>query len=123
MLDQSWEPHATALANCPTTSSLLSTFTTLAAHLRVDLSAPASIVYACDTRPSSQDLVDALERGLNAFNGVKTLDLGVTTTPVLHYVVKAKNDRSGEYGEPTIEGYLKKTADAFRTVIVCACSA
>lgn len=118
MLDQSWESHATALANCPTTDSLLSTFTTLASHLRVDLSAPASIVYACDTRPSSKELVTALETGLHAFEDVKTLDLGVTTTPVLHYVVKAKNDRSGEYGDPTIDGYLKKLANAFRTVIV-----
>ncbi|KAK1923768.1 putative phosphoacetylglucosamine mutase [Papiliotrema laurentii] len=117
MLDQSWESHATALANCPTTDSLLSTFTTLASHLRVDLSAPASIVYACDTRPSSKELVTALETGLHAFEDVKTLDLGVTTTPVLHYVVKAKNDRSGEYGDPTIDGYLKKLANAFRTVI------
>jgi phosphoacetylglucosamine mutase len=125
MLDQSWEQHATALANCPSTSSLISTFTTLATHLRVDLSTPASIVYARDTRPSGPDLYAALEAGLQAFGeSVKTVDVGITTTPVLHYVVKATNDKSGEYGVPTIDGYMQKTAKAFKTLIVSRfCSA
>jgi phosphoacetylglucosamine mutase len=119
MLDQTWESHATTLANCPSTSSLLSTFQTLATHLRVDLSAPASIVYARDTRPSGPGLVEALEAGLKAFGSeVKVIDLGVTTTPVLHYVVKATNDRTGEYGRPDVEGYMEKMAASFKTLVV-----
>lgn len=119
MLDQSWETHATALSNCPSTSSLISTFTTLASHLRVDLSAPASIVYARDTRPSGEELVAALERGLEAFgSSVKAVNVGVTTTPILHYVVKATNDKKGEYGKPTAEGYYKKMAEAFKVLVV-----
>jgi phosphoacetylglucosamine mutase len=118
MLDQTWEQHATALANCPTTASLLSTFATLVSHLRIDLSAPASIVYARDTRPSGQELVEALETGLEAFGNVKLNDVGITTTPVLHYVVKATNDKTGSYGAPTIEGYMEKMAKAFKTLIV-----
>ena len=119
MLDQSWEAHATALSNCPTTASLMSTFKTLATHLRVDLSAPASIVYARDTRPSGEELVTALEKGLAVFgSSTKTVDLGITTTPILHYVVKAKNDKKGEYGKPTSEGYFQKMAAAFKTLVV-----
>ena len=119
MLEQSWEAHATALANCPSTPSLISTFTTLASHLRVDLSAPASIVYARDSRPSGPELIAALETGLKVFEeNVKVLDIGVTTTPILHYVVKATNDRKGEYGKPTIEGYYQKMAAAFKTLVV-----
>jgi len=118
MLEQSWEVHATTLANCPNTASLISTFMDLAHHLRIDLNAPASIVYARDTRPSGSELVTALETGLNAFPDVKLLDLGVTTTPVLHYVVKATNDKTGEYGAPTVDGYMEKMAKAFRTLIV-----
>ncbi|WVR08283.1 hypothetical protein IAU60_005330 [Kwoniella sp. DSM 27419] len=118
MLEASWEHHATALANCPTTESLVSTFTTLAAHLRVDLSQPANIAYAWDTRPSGPDLVKALERGLAAFGeSVKLNNVGVTTTPILHYVVKATNDKTGEYGTPTKEGYNDKMAKAFKTLI------
>ena len=119
MLDQSWEAHATALANCPSTSSLLSTFVALATHLRVDLAAPASLVYARDTRPSGPELVAALEAGLSAFkNDVKVVDLDVTTTPVLHYVIKATNDKSRKFGVPTVQGYMEKMAKAFKTLVV-----
>ena len=46
------------------------------------------------------------------------VDLGVTTTPVLHYVVKATNDKSGEYGVPTEGGYMEKMSGAFKTLMV-----
>ena len=119
MLDQSWEAHATALSNCPTTGSLISTFTSLASRLRVDLSAPASIVYARDTRPSGAGLIAALEKGLMVFEStLKTVDVGITTTPILHYVVKATNDKKGEYGKPTVEGYYEKMAAAFKILVV-----
>ncbi|WVN86981.1 uncharacterized protein L203_102156 [Cryptococcus depauperatus CBS 7841] len=118
MLDPTWETHATALANCPTTESLISTFTTLVAHLRVDLRQPASIFYARDTRPSGPELIEALEAGLKAFGeGVNYQNVGVTTTPILHYVVKATNVQDGSYGEPTIDGYLEKMSSAFKTLI------
>ncbi|OXB36968.1 hypothetical protein LQV05_005024 [Cryptococcus neoformans] len=118
MLDATWEAHATALANCPSTESLLSTFTTLVTHLRVDLSQPASVVYARDTRPSGPELVAALEEGLKAFGeGVKISDIGVTTTPILHYVVKATNAKGEAYGKPSIEGYMEKMSNAFKTLI------
>ncbi|KAK6908946.1 hypothetical protein I203_102952 [Kwoniella mangroviensis CBS 8507] len=118
MLDPTWESHATALSNCPTTSSLISTFTTLATHLRVDLHQPANIVYAYDTRPSGPELIKALEKGFEVFGeSVKTVNLGITTTPILHYVTKATNDKTGEYGKPTKEGYNQKMASAFKTLI------
>ena len=119
MLDQSWEAHATTLSNCQTTASLVSTFSSLASLLRVDLSAPASIIYARDTRPSGAELIAALEKGLGVFeSSVKTLDVGITTTPILHYVVKATNDKKGEYGTPTVEGYYEKMAAAFKILVV-----
>ncbi|ORY34947.1 phosphoacetylglucosamine mutase [Naematelia encephala] len=118
MLEPLWELHATTLANCPSTASLLSTFMTLVSHLRVDLDQPANIVYARDTRPSSPGLVEALEAAFRAFSdGAKVVDLGITTTPILHYVVKATNDKSGESGIPTQEGYMKRMAKAFKTLI------
>jgi len=118
MLDSTWEAHATSLSNCPTTESLVSTFTTLATHLRVDLQAPASIVFARDTRPSGPELIEALKTGLEVFEGVKVVDIGITTTPILHYVVKATNDKSEKYGTPTTEGYMEKTSEAFKTLLV-----
>ena len=119
MLEQSWEAHATALSNCPSTESLVSTFTTLANHLRVDLNAPSSIVFARDTRPSGEDLIKALRTGLEAFGATtKITDLGITTTPALHHVVRATNDKSGYTGTPTVDGYVEKLAKAFKVAIV-----
>lgn len=119
MLEQSWEAHATTLANCVSTESLVSTFTALATHLRVDLSNQASIVFARDTRPSGDELIKALHMGLEAF-GESTgfQDLGITTTPALHHVVRATNDKSGHTGVPSIEGYEQKLARAFKVAIV-----
>ncbi|TXT13304.1 hypothetical protein VHUM_00671 [Vanrija humicola] len=118
MLEQSWEAYATTLANCASPAELVAAYKQLAEQLHINIGAPASVVYAADTRPSSPELIKALEAALAAFGDhVKTNNIGVTTTPILHYVVKATNDTSGEYGEPTIEGYQKKTAAAFKALI------
>lgn len=118
MLEQSWEAYATSLANCETTQDLISTYESLAAQLRIDVNSPATVVYAYDTRPSGPELIAAFEAGLGAFGDrVKKINLGITTTPVLHYVVKASNDKSGAYGKPTIEGYYEKLAAAFKILV------
>lgn len=49
-------------------------------------------------------------------------DLGVVTTPCLHYVVKGSNLKEAEraaYGEPTAKGYLATLSDAFNSLMVC----
>lgn len=121
MLEQSWEAYASALANCATTADLLKAYESIATQLRINVHAPAAVVYAYDTRPSGPALIKALETSLGAYGHlVKATNIGITTTPVLHYVVKAINDKTGEYGKPTIEGYYEKLANAFKTVIVCA---
>lgn len=119
MLEQSWEAHATALANSATSESLATDFHDIADQTRVSMHHPASIVFARDTRPSGVELTDALKAGLAAFgDNVKIVDLGITTTPVLHYVVSAQNDRTGLIGEPTIDGYLQKLVNAFNNAVV-----
>lgn len=119
MLEQSWEAYATTLANCETTDELLKAYESIASQLRVNVTAPASVVYAYDTRPSGPALIKALQTSLDAYGDiVKATNIGITTTPILHYVVKATNDKTGEYGKPTIEGYYEKLSNAFQTVIV-----
>jgi phosphoacetylglucosamine mutase len=119
MLEQSWEAHATTLANCNTSEELVQAYEDIAAQLRINTANPASIVYARDTRPSGPELIKAFETGLGAFGSlVTTHDLGVTTTPICHYVVKAMNDKTGTYGKPTIEGYYEKLAAAFKILTV-----
>jgi phosphoacetylglucosamine mutase len=119
MLEQSWEIHATALANSPISESLSADLKRLAQQLEISLDAPASIVFARDTRPSGVELTEALTTGLKAFgDSVKFTDVGIATTPVLHHVVAATNDKSGLAGEPTFEGYLSKLSKAFDTATV-----
>ena len=45
-------------------------------------------------------------RGVEAAGG-QCQDIGVVTTPQLHYIVVATNTQ-GKYGQPTLEGYYNK---------------
>jgi phosphoacetylglucosamine mutase len=52
---------------------------------------------------------------------VELVDLGIVTTPCVHYAVKSRNLKGEErkaYGEPTLGGYLSKIADAFNQLMV-----
>lgn len=119
MLEASWETHATNLANAPTTDALIETVETLVKNLKIDLSKPARVVYARDTRPSGPALVASLEDGFKALDA-ETRNAGVTTTPVLHYLVRAINTKGTKeaYGEDTEEGYLAKLSSSFKKLVV-----
>ena len=122
MLEASWEAHATNLANAESTDALIDALGTLISNLRIDLSKPARVVYARDTRPSGPALVASLEDGMKAM-GVEARDAGVTTTPVLHYLVKAINTKGTKdsYGDDSEEGYLQKLSTAFKKLVVRPC--
>ncbi len=66
MLEQDWEHLATVLVNCPTDEALLETYNKIAAQLKINVSAPAKVVYGRDTRPSGHKLVGALADALIA---------------------------------------------------------
>ncbi|KAH7916399.1 phosphoacetylglucosamine mutase, partial [Hygrophoropsis aurantiaca] len=118
MLESAWEGHATVLANAPTTDALLSALDEFIKTCKIDLSKPARVVFARDTRPSGPKLIEALVDGLKAI-GAEYRDAGVTTTPVLHYLVRAINTKGTKeaYGEDTEDGYLTKLSDAFKKLI------
>lgn len=122
MLEQSWEAYATALANAPTPEALSQQIDKMVATLRIDISKPANVIYARDTRPSGPNLVASLVDGLQAVPGspVKYTNEGVLTTPILHYLVRCRNTLGSgeEYGEPTEEGYYKKLSSAFKRLVV-----
>jgi phosphoacetylglucosamine mutase len=119
MLENAWEGHATALANAPSTSAYLEALDVFVKTTKIDLSKPSRVVYACDTRPSSASLVSALQDGLKAI-GVDGRNAGVTTTPILHYLVRAINTKGtkSEYGDDTEHGYFSKLTGAFKSLIV-----
>lgn len=114
MLEQEWERYATALVNAASNEELAKIYNTLATDLKIDLSAPAKVVYGRDTRPSGHKLVAALAAALDATE-TESVDFKILTTPQLHYLVRATNSEGTplSYGEVSEAGYYKKLAEAF----------
>jgi phosphoacetylglucosamine mutase len=119
MLESSWESHATVLANAGSTEVLVETLSSIVKELGIDLSVPAKVVYARDTRPSGAALVAALEDGFKAI-GAEARNGGVTTTPVLHYLVRTINTKGTpeSYGDDSEEAYYIKISDAYKKLVV-----
>lgn len=119
MLENAWEGHATTLANAPDTDAFIAAVEHMISATKIDSSKPSRVVYARDTRPSGLSLVRALEDGLNGV-GTQTRNAGVTTTPILHYFVRAINTKGSkdEYGPDSEEGYVTKLTAAFKKLIV-----
>jgi phosphoacetylglucosamine mutase len=119
MLESSWEMHATTFSNAATTEDFLSVLDAFVKTAKIDLSKPARVVYARDTRPSGSALVSAFEDGLKAI-GAEGRDAGVTTTPILHYLVRSINTKHTKdaYGEDSEQGYFSKLSEAFKKLVV-----
>ncbi|KAH7104129.1 phosphoacetylglucosamine mutase [Auriculariales sp. MPI-PUGE-AT-0066] len=118
MLETNWESHVTALANAQTGPELIDALNTFVVTHKIDLSKPARVVYARDTRPSGPALVAALQHGLEAI-GAEARDAGIQTTPVLHYLVRCINTKGtkDEYGVDSPEGYYDKLATAYLKLV------
>ena len=117
MLEASWEIYATKLANAP---DLVAALEEVVRDAEIDLSKPSRVVYARDTRPSGASLVAALEDGFKAV-GAEARNAGVTTTPILHYLVRAINTKGtkNSYGVDSEQGYFEKMTGAFKKLVVC----
>jgi phosphoacetylglucosamine mutase len=122
MLEASWEAHATSLANAATTDDLIEAIEAIVRSARIDLSKPARVVYGRDTRPSGPALVAALSDGLAAI-AAETRDVGIVTTPILHYLVRAINTKGTKdaYGDDSEDGYYEKLSGAFKKLVVSYC--
>ncbi|KAI9008789.1 hypothetical protein CLU79DRAFT_776347 [Phycomyces nitens] len=118
MLEQSWEVYATSLANAKGGDALAEVVEEIVTANKINIEAPAAVIYGYDTRPSCKELVECLELGLKA-SGAKATNFGLKTTPMLHYLVRCINtaNTSDSYGEPTEEGYYKKLSEAFKTSV------
>jgi phosphoacetylglucosamine mutase len=119
MLEASWEGLATTVSNANSSEELIDALNELIEVAKIDISKPARVVYARDTRPSGPSLIKALEDGLKAV-GAEARNGGVTTTPVLHYLVKAINTKGTKaaYGDDSEEGYYNKLSAAFKKLMV-----
>ncbi|KAL5198990.1 hypothetical protein ABZP36_002502 [Zizania latifolia] len=93
MMSQDWETFADALANAPNPDALLQIVLKFAKDEGIKLGEghSAQVLLARDTRPTGQYLLDAAVKGVNVVIGAVALDMGILTTPQLHWIVRSKN--------------------------------
>ncbi|KAI4975919.1 hypothetical protein ZWY2020_049526 [Hordeum vulgare] len=93
MMSQAWEPFSDALANAPTPDALLQLVLQFAKDEGITLGGghSAQVLLARDTRPTGEYLLDVATKGVSAIVGSVALDMGILTTPQLHWMVRNKN--------------------------------
>jgi phosphoacetylglucosamine mutase len=103
------------MANQTSPEAVLKYYQKIAEEQKIDLSKPANVVVARDTRASGSRLLGCLLDGLKGA-GAEYKDYGFLTTPQLHYMVRCLNTEgtSEAYGTPTEAGYYEKFSSAFK---------
>lgn len=114
MLEASWETYATRLANSAV-EDLAGTIEAIAAEAGIDMSVSARVVVARDSRDSSARLSKATIDGVQTIPESVFEDLGLMTTPQLHYITRTLNDAA--FGERLEVGYYTKMASAFKKLV------
>ncbi|KAG6588490.1 Phosphoacetylglucosamine mutase, partial [Cucurbita argyrosperma subsp. sororia] len=101
MLDQEWQPFAEALANASSSHDLFQLINGLGEkeNILLDGSKSAQILVARDTRPSGEALLDAAKHGIGSIIGAVAQDMGILTTPELHWMVHVRNRSLKASGE------------------------
>ncbi|XP_006358584.1 phosphoacetylglucosamine mutase [Solanum tuberosum] len=115
MLTQDWEPFADAIANAPDPHSLLQLIIEFAKKEDIGFEGrqPAEVLLGRDTRPSGEALLDAAKQGITSIVGAIGTDMGVVTTPQLHWMVRARN-RGMEASESS---YFHQLSSSFRCLM------
>ncbi|XP_071706441.1 phosphoacetylglucosamine mutase-like [Rutidosis leptorrhynchoides] len=93
MLTQDWEPFADLIANAPDPQTLVQLITEFVhkENIPLDGAKGAAVLLGRDTRPSGEPLVEAAKQGMCSIIGAVATDMGVLTTPQLHWMVRAMN--------------------------------
>ncbi|KAE8683759.1 Phosphoacetylglucosamine mutase [Hibiscus syriacus] len=115
MLSQEWEPFADQLANAETPEALLSLITEFIEKEKIPFDGvqTAEILLGRDTRPSGESLLEAAMQGISSIFGAIALDLGILTTPQLHWMVRARN-KGIVATEPA---YFEQISSSFRCLL------
>jgi phosphoacetylglucosamine mutase len=115
VIQELWEIIGTEMANQSSPEAVSEYYQRIVKEQNIDLSKPANVVVARDTRASGSRLLGCLVDGLKAA-GAEYKDYGFLTTPQLHYMVRCRNTEGTEdaYGVPTEVGYYEKFSTAFK---------
>ncbi|XP_027911824.1 phosphoacetylglucosamine mutase isoform X2 [Vigna unguiculata] len=112
MLSQHWEPFADALANAPSPQHLLVLINEFVAKegILMDGVSHAEVLLGRDTRPSGDALLEAARQGVTSIVGAVATDMGVLTTPQLHWMVRARNKGV----QASEQDYFEQLSSSFR---------
>ncbi|PON34115.1 Phosphoacetylglucosamine mutase [Parasponia andersonii] len=116
MLAQDWEPFADVLANAPTPDHLVRLITEFVEAETIELGGEkkkVEVLVGRDTRPSGLSLLEAAKLGIRSIIGAVAIDVGILTTPQLHWMVRASN-RSTQASE---FDYLEQLSRSFRCLM------
>ncbi|CAI9095486.1 OLC1v1031451C2 [Oldenlandia corymbosa var. corymbosa] len=115
MLTQHWEPFADSIANAPDSSSLVQLIEAFVKkeNILLDGKDVAEVLLGRDTRPSGSSLLEAAKQGVASIARATAVDMGVVTTPQLHWMVRAKN-KCMEASEPN---YYAQLSGSFRCLL------
>ncbi|KAI3707684.1 hypothetical protein L6452_26313 [Arctium lappa] len=115
MITQDWEPFADCIANAPDPESLVQLINEFAKkeNIPLDGAKTATVLLGRDTRPSGESLVKAAKQGICSVVGAVATDMGIITTPQLHWMVRARNKglKASELD------YFEQLSSSFRCLI------
>lgn len=114
MLSQDWESFATKLSNCNECNEFIDVINEIVSSNNIDLSKPAKVIIARDSRESGERLLKCVIDGISSING-DYQDFGLLTTPQLHYLTRSCNDSS--FGKATENGYYEKLSSSFISIL------
>lgn len=109
-LPNEWERYASELVTVDTAEEVADIAVRICATHEIDADAPVTLVIGMDTRGSSPLLVDAVKTGACAFANVQIVDLGLATTPHVHWLVQA-----GTYNDAA--SYFEHMAGSFKSCL------
>ncbi|KAG7551058.1 Alpha-D-phosphohexomutase alpha/beta/alpha domain I [Arabidopsis thaliana x Arabidopsis arenosa] len=116
MLSQEWEPFADQIANASSPQELVSLIREFVEKEEImigEKKKSAEVWLGRDTRPSGESLLRAAEIGVGSVLGSVAIDIGVLTTPQLHWMVRAKNKGL----KATENDYFENLSSSFRCLI------
>ncbi|OIV92808.1 hypothetical protein TanjilG_00942 [Lupinus angustifolius] len=115
MLSQHWEPFADALANATSPHQLVKLINEFVEkeNIPFDGIRPAEVLLGRDTRPSGDDLLEAARQGVTSIIGAVALDMGILTTPQLHWMVRARNKGL----KASEQDYFEQLSSSFRYLL------
>ncbi|XP_010492800.1 PREDICTED: phosphoacetylglucosamine mutase [Camelina sativa] len=115
MLSQEWEPFADQIANAASPQELVSLIRAFVEKEEIKIGGDkgAEVWLGRDTRPSGESLLRAAEIGVDSVLGSVAVDIGILTTPQLHWMVRAKNKGL----KATEKDYFENLSTSFRCLV------